>query len=122
MADNWDTETAKDCKMPRYMKDACKKCRDRAWCDSHRQISLDDLLKENEWKPLPQNVEIEMPDVEGLPFVKTVTKTNLQKIPDLITIGTVNGRPAIIGLKKWISGFEEEFEEWEPLQYKEIKQ
>lgn len=47
MAENWDTETAKDCKIPRYIPEACKKCRDLDWCINHRQITIDEIKEKD---------------------------------------------------------------------------
>lgn len=39
---NWDTETADRCTLPKYIPDACERCRDYRYC--YRQLSLEDLL------------------------------------------------------------------------------
>lgn len=38
-ADNWDTRTADTCTLPKYIKDACLRCRDYKYC--YRQTALD---------------------------------------------------------------------------------
>ena len=41
---NWDTRTALTCRLPEIMKDACEGCRDRRFCDSHKQMTIDEWL------------------------------------------------------------------------------
>ena len=38
---NWDTETAKNCRLPELLPGICKGCRDDAYC--HRQLSFTDM-------------------------------------------------------------------------------
>lgn len=40
---NWDTRTALECKLPDVNPSFCDSCRDKNFCDHHRQISV------NEW-------------------------------------------------------------------------
>lgn len=47
-ADNWDTRTAKTCTLPKYIKDACLRCRDYKYC--YRQQTLDLSEGETEGK------------------------------------------------------------------------
>lgn len=125
MATNWDTETAKDCKMKDYLPKACEKCRDRLFCSKHRQISIEDWLEEtkDEWKRIPDDAKLIIPGrkVEGFNMIHVVTEQKLQTEPDLILEGKVNGVPALIGFKEWVSGDGCRYKEWQPLQYKEVK-
>ena len=39
---NWDMKTAKRCKLPKYIKDACLKCRDYRYCYRQQTLDLED--------------------------------------------------------------------------------
>lgn len=44
MKDNWDTRTAKTCRLSSVLPGICYGCRDRAYC--FQQMTIDDLIKE----------------------------------------------------------------------------
>lgn len=39
---NWDTETADNCQLPKYVPNICERCRDYEYC--HRQLTLTELI------------------------------------------------------------------------------
>ena len=87
------------------------------------QISIWDILDEtesesDEWNYLHHTDYIEWISENTMPLIQTVTERHIMKHPDVICEGTVNGKPAYIGFKAWVSGFNECFLEYEAIQYK----
>lgn len=126
MAENWDTKTAKNCKIKDVLPESCRKCRDFDFCQKNRQISIDEYLKQlvNEWKPIQENAKIEFPDYAPILnhiILRTQTPQKVQNVPDVTMKGTVNGIHSNIGFKKWVSGPNDCYIHLQPIQYKEIQ-
>ena len=122
MAENWDTETAKDCRFPELQPDACQKCRDQDYCAAQRQISIFDILREKEqdpvdpkdWRPIRSGSKIGLTSYMPLVYPVTDHDTSESAI-ECVTFGRVDDMPAVIGCRIWISNG---IEEYEPIQYK----
>lgn len=77
-------------------------------------------FNKEEWNPIGDGVAEWDKAKLWLPLVKPMTKIKLPDELDLVINGTVNGKPALIGFRKWISGFEHSIE-YEPVLWKEVK-
>lgn len=89
-----------------------------------KQISIEEYLKsaEVEWKPIPKDATVIIPGrrVHGLNMIKTIMEQRVMNEPDVQICGSIDGKPAIIGFKEWVSGPDGCFTEWEAIQYREI--
>lgn len=124
MKDNWDTRTAKDCKIKDVLPESCRKCRDFDFCQKNRQISIDEYLEKlsGEWKRIPPEATVIFPKETKVPKTEPVIRrSELMAEPDLVLKGTVNRVPSFVGFKEWVSGPNDCYHEFELLQYKEIQ-
>ena len=72
----------------------------------------------NEWNYLHHTDYIEWISENTMPLIQTATERHIMKHPDVVCEGTVNGVPAYIGFKAWVSGPGECYLEYEAIQYK----
>lgn len=132
MAKNWDTKTAKSCRLPEFKSDACETCRDKRYCEVHKhglvQMSIWDLLEEKksqEWQRVPENCVIKAWDEDNcyIPLIETVTEQNIMTEPDKVVKGIVfidgERHYAVLGLKEWRSGPDGIYTDYEAIQWKE---
>ena len=90
----------------------------------NEQISIWDLLGEKkeenkEWKPLCVQDYFEWESDKKMPLIVTYHEFRLTDKPDIICKGTVNGVPALIGFREWVSGWGSCFTEYEAFKWKE---
>ena len=84
------------------------------------QISIWDILEEkSEWKPLFVQDYIEWESDKKMPLIVTYHEFSPTDEPDIICKGTVNGVPALIGFREWVSGLGSCFTEYEAFKWKE---
>lgn len=135
MAKNWDTETAKSCRIPDYVPYACDICRDRLYCQKNKyglvQMSIFDYMREinekksQEWQRVPENCVIKAWDEDDcyIPLIETVTEQSIMAEPDKVVKGIVfidgERHYAVLGLKEWRSGPDGIYVDYEAIQWKE---
>lgn len=126
---NWDTKTADSCQIGSIDASFCQKCRDLAYCMKHEerkramhQMTIDEWMSQRpaqEWKRIELYAKIEWISDKNMPLCRSVNENRIMEKPDVICKGTVDGVPAYIGFKEWVSGWGEEFIEYEAIQWKE---
>ncbi len=77
------------------------------------QISLFD-----EWRLLSATDHIEIHTDTPMPLIRTIYEPNIYTKPDKIIIGKVNGYPAEIGFKEWVSGWGSCFTEYQAILFR----
>ena len=87
------------------------------------QISIEEWLLDDRgkgWKVIPVRAVVAF-DTKGktMPLVQSINENKIMDEPDIVLEGAVNGIPAYIGFKEWVSGWNEEFTEYEAIQWKE---
>ena len=87
------------------------------------QISIEEWLLTDAgkgWKLIPVGSVVAF-DTKGktIPLVQSVNENKVMNEPDLVLEGAVNGTPAYIGFKEWVSGWGSCFTEYEAIQWKE---
>lgn len=89
-----------------------------------KQISIEEYLRSAtvEWKPIPKDSSVIIPGRKLQGVIKGVLEQKVMNEPDLVIYGSIDGKPAMIGFKEWVSGPDCCFHEWEAVQYREILQ
>lgn len=95
-----------------------------------KQLTMEEWIlevKKSPWKRIPIGSVVSYDDGgTRISIVNPVIESSIMDEPDLVVEGMIKIRgkiyPAFIGFKEWISGFHEEFTEYEMLQWKERKE
>lgn len=83
-----------------------------------RHCVLGSAYESNEWTRLTLWDYIEWTSESSMPLIKAISESRIMTNPDVVCEGTVNGVPAYIGFKAWVSGLGECYLEYEAVQYK----
>lgn len=103
----------------------CDTCKHdvKGCCDYNEPLGktcvLGSAYESNEWIHLTIWDYIEWNSEFSMPLISAISESNIMTHPDVICEGTVNGTPAYIGFKAWVSGPGECFLEYEAIQWKE---
>lgn len=87
-----------------------------------KQMSIEEWLLEKSgkgWKLIEYGSFIAWNDGgKNMPLCRTAHENRIMDEPDVICEGAINGAPAYIGFKEWVSGWNDQFHEYEAIQYK----